>query len=103
MTPAAGSAAPGPARLPQGGTAGTIQPVGWWEQQRAGEARQRYEHLPPHMRSYYDTLEYRIEMLDSWRGGDLRQRNSTEYRLMSDLIEQMRREQYAILQYRYHR
>jgi hypothetical protein len=104
VAPAMGSAAPAPTHPPLGGTASNVQPVGWWEQEkRPNEARERYNHLPPNMRSYYDTLEYRIEVLDSWRGGDLRKRNPTEYRLMSDLIEQMRREQYAILQIRYHR
>lgn len=101
IAPAMSSAAPGPVHLPR---ASIAQPAGWWEQQRRpDEPRERYNHLPPNMRAYYDNLEYRIEMLDSWRGGDLRRRNPTQYRLMSDLIDQMRREQYAILQFRYHR
>lgn len=103
--PVAGSAAPGPMHVPQGGADGLVQPVaGWWEQQRRpDEPRQRYERLQPNMRGYYDMLETRIETLDGWRGGDLRRRNPAEFRLISDLIDQMRREQYSILQYRYQR
>jgi len=103
LAPAASSAAPAPHSLPAG-AAHLAQPVGWWEQQpHPNEARERYDRLPPYMRDYYNVLEYRIGLLDNWRGGDLKRRNPTQYRLMSDLIDQMRREQYAILQFRYHR
>jgi len=101
--PAVGFAAPASHPL-SSGNQGLAQPVGWWEQQhRPDEPRERYDRLPPNMRDYYNALEYRIQTLDGWRGGDLRARNPNQYRAISDLIDEMRREQYAILQYRYHR
>lgn len=103
IAPAAGSAAPAPHALPAD-PARLAQPVGWWEEQRRpDEPRQRYDRLPPNMRDYYNMLEDRIQTLEGWRGGDLRARNPGQYRAISDLIEQMRREEYAILQFRYRR
>ena len=103
LAPFIGSAAPAPHPVATGG-AGLAEPVGWWEQQqRPNEPRERYDRLPPNMREYYNMLEYRIGILEGWRGGDMRARNPNQYRAISDLIEEMRREEYAILQYRYHR
>ncbi|HTS92105.1 MAG TPA: hypothetical protein VMG55_08895 [Stellaceae bacterium] len=102
LAPVVGMAASAP--HPVASAAGLAQPVGWWEQQpQPNEPRQRYDRLPPYLRDYYNTLEYRIGLLDSWRGGDLKRRSPTQYRLMSDLIDQMRREQYSILKLRYPR
>ncbi|HMK68267.1 MAG TPA: hypothetical protein VK433_06950 [Stellaceae bacterium] len=101
LAPMVSAAAPAPHPAAPGAT--LAQPVGWWEQQQPNEARQRYDRLPPYLRDYYNTLEYRIGLLDSWRGGDLKRRSPSQYRMMSDLIDQMRREQYSILKFRYPR
>ena len=102
LAPIVGTAAPAPHPAASGVT--LAQPVGWWEQQpQPNEPRQRYDRLPPYLRDFYNMLEYRIGLLDSWRGGDLKRRSPSQYRMMSDLIDQMRREQYSILKFRYPR
>jgi len=78
-----------------------IVPVqGWWEQEHREDAfRDRYWHLPRDRRERYDQLEFQIRELQERQRHEIREGDRREFYQIAEQIEQMRREQYRILQF----
>lgn len=73
---------------------------GWWEEEHREDAfRDRYWHLPPEQRAHYDQLEFRIRQAQERQRHEYREGDRREFYALGEQIEQMRREQYRILQF----
>ena len=77
-----------------------VRVEGWWEQEHREDVfRDRYWHLPREQRERYDQLEFRIRQLQERQRHEIREGDRREFYQIGEQIEQMRREQYRIMQF----
>ena len=100
LSPLAAVAAPDFPAAPYAAPGHIVRVDGWWEQEHREDAfRDRYYHLPPERRERYDRLESQIRELQERQRHEIREGDRREFYQIGEQIEQMRREQYRLLEF----